>query len=499
MGRWAVRWRSCSAVAACSAPSRSACCGRCSGPASAPTSWSARRSARSTAPWSPPTRARASTDRLVRLWASPEAGDRLRRLDRPAGAAVRRPHPPALAAAAAPAAGARARRALHVRRSEDPVPVLRGQHRAGRRALVRQRAAGRRGARVVGRAGAAAADADRRRALRRRRHRQLDPDRRGGPGRRQADLRAAGGPDRAAADRAAPAVGGGAGGVRDRPAAPVRPGACGAARRCARCTCFRPAAARARDDTPWAYRDMAAVGPPDQPRLHRVPPLPGRRTTSGPSGPDAAAAASGCAGSCSRPPWSSLAVAAAHHAAGLADRRGGRVAARARPPAGAAGDLAGHRLPGLGRRRAGRAVRALGGVRLRLEDPLAGVPARPLRARPARSCGVLFWQARWSLHLRRRRGRHRPGHRAARPAGDRGQPARRPGRLVHPDPRAGQLVRPGAADRAQGHAAVGSGGRRAAQPAAQPVHLAAAATGTGDRWRRRSASWPPASTTTTRS
>ena len=76
------------------------------------------------------------------------------------------PYPSALAAAVAPAAGGGARRARDVRRPEGAVPVLRGEHRAGRRALVRQRPAGRRGAGVVGGARAAAADGDRRGALR---------------------------------------------------------------------------------------------------------------------------------------------------------------------------------------------------------------------------------------------------------------------------------------------------------------------------------------------
>src|SRR3954468_19690728 len=71
---------------------------------------------------------------------------------------------------------------------------------------------------------------------------------------------------------------------------------------------------------------------------------------------------------------------AAHHAAGLADRGGRRVAVGARAAAGAAPDLAGDRVRGLGRGGAGRARRPLGGVRVRMEDPHAGLPARPLRA-----------------------------------------------------------------------------------------------------------------------
>ena len=57
-----------------------------------------------------------------------------------------------------------------------------------------------------------------------------------------------------------------------------------------------------------------------------------------------------------------------------------------------------------------------------------------------------------------------------RPAAAHPVAARRPGRLVPRRARAGELVCPGAAHRAQGHAAVGPGDRRAAQPAAEPVH-----------------------------
>ena len=57
------------------------------------------------------------------------------------------------------------------------------------------------------------------------------------------------------------------------------------------------------------------------------------------------------------------------------------------------------------------------------------------------------------------------------------QPPRRPGRLVPRRARAGQLVRPGAADHPEGHAAVGPGDRRDAQPAAEPLHPPGAGRG----------------------
>ena len=111
---------------------------------------------------------------------------------------------------------------------------------------------------------------------------------------------------------------------------------------------------------------------------------------------------------------------------------------------------------------------------------------------------VLFWQARWALRLRidvvgtdpDTALPGRPELVLCRHAG--------PGDsfiLIHG---AGQLVQPGAADRPQGQPPVGPGDRRAAQPAAQPVHRADAGARRGDG-TRRSGTWPPAWTTTTRS
>jgi hypothetical protein len=193
---------------------------------------------------------------------------RVRRLHRPSDAPVRGPHPPALAAPAAPPAGERAGGVGHVHRPEGAVPLLRGEHRAGRRALVRQWTAGRRGARVLGRAGSAAADGDRWRTLCGRWHRELDPDRRGGPDRGETDLRVAGRAGGAAARRAQAAVGGGAGGVRDRPPAPVRARDGLAARRRA-CACaserrWRRGPGRFAVGVPGHGRG----GPPDQPGVH---------------------------------------------------------------------------------------------------------------------------------------------------------------------------------------------------------------------------------------
>ena len=73
------------------------------------------------------------------------------------------------------------------------------------------------------------------------------------------DLRAPGRPDRPAAQAAAPAVGGGAGVLRDRPPAPVRPRDGRAARRRRGARAARRAARRASDDSLLAHRDFSGV------------------------------------------------------------------------------------------------------------------------------------------------------------------------------------------------------------------------------------------------
>ena len=84
---------------------------------------------------------------------------------------------------------------------------------------------------------------------------------------------------------------------------------------------------------------------------------------------------------------------------------------------------------------------------------------------------VVFREARRVLRARDRdRG---PGAgRAPRDAADGRLPARRPGRLVHADPRADGLVRPRAAGRAQGHDGLGPGRSTSLlQPDPGPLHL----------------------------
>ncbi len=86
----------------------------------------------------------------------------------------------------------------------------------------------------------------RRRALPRRRHRQLDPGRPRRRVRRRADLRPPGRPRGQAVAGAPQAVGGRAGVFRDRPPAPLPPRDGGAARRRRPPTCCRPAGAAPR-------------------------------------------------------------------------------------------------------------------------------------------------------------------------------------------------------------------------------------------------------------
>ena len=148
------------------------------------------------------------------------------------------------------------------------------------RALVRQRAGGARDPGLVRRAGAAAAGRDRRPALLRRRPGGFHPGRAGRRAGRYHRLRAAGGPDREPAAGPDPAVGSGAGGVRDRPAAPVprgdvvaageRPGARAADRR-------RPAAAGPgrSSGTGTGPRSSRASSGPTRRRRAIFPPRPG--------------------------------------------------------------------------------------------------------------------------------------------------------------------------------------------------------------------------------
>ena len=202
-------------------------------------------------------------DRLIELWrgVGESRGDGLRRAARcaPVRRAVRHRHPHLLGQADARAARGGARRHHASRTSPVPVPVLRGQHRAGRGALVRLRAGW--STRVVASAAvpgllppAKVGD-----------EHYLD----GGivnsiplgsrrPARRGPGVRAPGRPDRPAAEAAAQAVGGRPGVLRDRPAAPVRARAGRAARR--RRVPRAPAARHLeRDDTIRAARDFGSV------------------------------------------------------------------------------------------------------------------------------------------------------------------------------------------------------------------------------------------------
>ena len=233
----------------------------------------------------------AVIDRLVRLWALAGGQRGVRRLGRPASCAGSPPAPTCTRPAPL-------RDLLEAELGADTtfadlrgaVPVLRGQHRAGRRALVHS------GPVVDG------GDGLRRRCPGCCRRREVDgehyldggivnsiPVGRAVAVRRHADLRAPGRPDRPAADAAPPAVGGRPGLVRDRPPAPVRPRDGRAARRRRRCTCCPPAALEPRDDSPLGYRDFAAVGR----RIAAPTRPPGATCATHAASTDAAAAAVG--------------------------------------------------------------------------------------------------------------------------------------------------------------------------------------------------------------
>ena len=206
-----------------------------------------------------------------------------------------------------------------------------------------------------------------------------------------------------------------------------------------------------RDDTPWAYRDMAAVGR----RISRAYTA-SRRYLADPPGALMPLPPRWLRRLLLAPPWCCSRSSLVDHAAGLGAARRWPRPRWSRAGCGRCGC-------------SGSAASTWSGTPPRCSRcSCSGSP--PASAGGSRSPAfqrahyvlagwflrVLFWQARWTLRLQHRRRRHRPGHRAARPARAGALPARRAGRLVHPDPRAGQLVRPGAADRAQGHACSGT-------------------------------------------
>ena len=443
--------------------------------------------------------AEAVTDRLVRLWASPEASDVYGDSVRPAAAPASPP---------APTCTRRGRCAgcwsgelgEHATFADLAVPFQCCAASIERAAehWFDTRPAGRRGARLVAVPGLLPPVADRRRALPRRRHRQLDPDRRGGRGSAPTRIFVLQvGRIERPLTRAPPAVGGRAGRVRDRPPAPVRPrdGRAARRRRGARAAHRRRRAAAT--TTPAGvprHGGGAARGSAAPTRAARGATsrrIPERPTDAAAAlGPPAGARAGGRR--CS--PSSLLTTAA-----GLAAARAGRVAVRAGPAARRCGCSGWRSSTCSGTRRAGRAVRAVDRV-----AASAGGSGRPASsARTTCSSGwflrVLFWEARrvaapaastWSAPTRTPRC---PAGRVlvlCRHAG--------PGdsfilihALVNWYDREPRIV---LKDTLQWDPA----DRRAAQPAAQPLHPAGPGAGEDARGGR-SASWPPASTTTTRS
>ena len=357
-------------------------------------------SARSTARWSPPTRPPGAVDRLAAVW---RPGRRRRCIGARRCARLRRPrpHPHRTLHPHEPLRGLLDRRARATRRIEDlPVPFQCCAASIERAAehWFDQRAAGRRGARVARGARAAAAGADRRRALPRRRHRQL-ASRSGGrssSARGRVFVLQVGRIER---PLTAPtqAVGGRVGGVRDRPPAPVRPGHGRPARR------RRGARAADRRRRAAAHGDLSALRYRDFGRgraTHRPAPtaataeLPGdaRRERR----PDAAAARRWCAGVVLAPALVVLTVVAA-------DRRcrcwllvaAGAVAAAARPVAGRCG-CSGWSLLYLVLEAVALVVLfgALGRLRLRLEDPRRRGSSARTTCSSAGSCGCSSGSAR---------------------------------------------------------------------------------------------------------
>ena len=199
--------------------------------------------------------------------------------------------------------------------------------------------------------------------------------------RRHPDLRAPGRPDRPAAEAAAPAVGGGAGVVRDRPPAPVRPGDGRAPRR------RRGARAAGAGHVGHATTPCSrtATSPAIQERIDATYEasrgLPGGPVTPGDLG--AAPARRGTRGHrcvtvlvwVTLPLW--LIAAAA------------LVAAAARAAARAAPALGGDPVPHHRGADAGRAARAVARVGVRLADADAVLRGHPLRPGAGRDVGVL--------------------------------------------------------------------------------------------------------------
>ena len=301
-----------------------------------------------------------------------------------------------------------------------------------------------RGARVGGAPGHLPRGADRRRALRRRRHRQLHPRERGRSGGRDGHLRDAGGTHRAPAVRAPKPVRQCPGRVRDLAASPLRP-RFGAVPEGTRLHVLPTGTASERENriarnlSPAAVRaahrerQCGGVGlsrpgsrtagraPRRNARLMRLPPKWVRRLH-----PGAARRDRGARG---------------HRAAArVAGDRHRRVDLHRTAPAHAPSALDGGSLPAVGRRRAGRAVRAVGRVGFRMAHPLPTLPAHATtgssRACSSSSSGTRYWVLRLDIDVRVPAGFHdddRPRVIASRHAG--------PGRLVHPDPRRAQLVR----------------------------------------------------------
>ncbi len=311
----------------------------------------------------------------------------------------------------------------------------------------------------------------------------------GGRRGRRPGVRAAGRPDRPPAERAPPAVGGGAGVVRDRAPAPLPPrdGRGPRRGRGPRAPGRRLVAGRQPAGLPRLRRRSSARSP------RRTPPAaPTSRSTWSERPNDRGTVPADRAG----PGRDRADHADVDVPAVLADRHRRRGVVRAGLAAPGPADLGDGAAPDPGEHHPGRAVRALDRERVRALHPAALVRAGALRHRAGLPRRVL---PRGPPRAAGQGGDDRavtggvPGRAAAGVL-----PARRSGRLVPADVRADALVRPGAARRAQGHPRLGPGRRHRAAPAAEPVRPAQPGR-RARTWSPRSPTWRATSTTTTRS
>ena len=337
----------------------------------------------------------AVTDRLVRLWASPEAsevyGDSVARQLRRFAARTHLHSPRPLRRLLEGELGADD----HVRRPDGAVPLLRGEHRAGRRALVR----------TAGRWCRRCSPPPRCRGCCRPPRSTAQHYIDGGivnsipigeavaAGAKQIFVLQVGRIERRADARPA----GPGRSPRSRSRSPAGTGSPGRWPRCptgSRCTCCRPAGWTRATTAPgrtgtwrrWGGGSAGRTPPPAAtwpPTLDALMPLPPRWVRRLLLAPGVVLLA--VAVVTTLPVWALLGA--------------GRVAAGAGPAAPAAAALDRRRLPGLGRRGAARPLRALARPPASAGSKRSPAFQRAHYVVAGRFLRVLFWQARWTLRL----------------------------------------------------------------------------------------------------